>query len=155
MPYTISLDPKDVDAVAIHAMLSSTYWSPGIRLDVVRQALQNSLVAVALDDQTGQIVGVARAVTDYATFAWLCDVFVQEPHRKRGLAKQMIAQLQAHPKLQTLRRWCLATRDAHSLYASLGFQPVKPGNWMETRHPESRWTAPTVAAPTASATPTA
>lgn len=139
MPYSITLDPARQDLDAIHALLASTYWSPSIRKDVVARALANSLTALAIDDQTGQIVGIARAVTDYATFAWLCDVFVRPDHRARGLSKRMIAALESDSRLTTLRRWCLATRDAHALYAALGYVPVQPGNWMERRLPVANW----------------
>ena len=73
MPITISLDPARLDLDAIHAILAGTYWSPDIRRDVVAEALRNSITAVAIDDATGATIGLARAVTDRATFAWLCE----------------------------------------------------------------------------------
>lgn len=142
MAYTITTDPARIDAVAIHAMLRETYWSSRIRREVVEEALRNSLVALAIDDQAGAIVGLARAVTDYATFAWLCDVFVAEPHRGRGLSKRLLHALESHPRLRTLRRWCLATRDAHGLYAQFGYQPVDAQRWMEKRMPPEAWQEP-------------
>jgi GNAT superfamily N-acetyltransferase len=84
MPITISLDPARQDLDAIHRMLAGTYWSPGIRRDVVAEALRNSITAVAIDDATGATIGLARVVTDRATFAWLCDVFVDERFRGQG-----------------------------------------------------------------------
>ena len=74
---------------------------------------------------------------DYATFAWVCDVFVDEQYRGRGISHAMIEELDRHPRPQTLRRWCLATRDAHGLYAGHGYVPVKAGNWLERRMPEA------------------
>lgn len=139
MSYTITLDPARQELDRIHALLASTYWSPGIRKEVVARALASSLTALAIEDATGQVVGVARVVTDYATFAWLCDVFVDPDHRSRGLSKRMLAALEADPRLVTLRRWCLATRDAHGLYTQFGYQPVRPGVWMEKRLPDSNW----------------
>ena len=131
MPITISLDPARQDLDAIHRMLAGTYWSPGIRRDVVAEALRNSITAVAIDDASGATVGLARVVTDRATFAWLCDVFVDERFRGQGISKRLLEELERHPTLQTLRRWCLATRDAHGLYAKYGYQPVPEGRWME------------------------
>ena len=78
---------------------------------------------------------------DYATFAWVCDVFVDEQYRGRGISHAMIEELDRHPRPQTLRRWCLATRDAHGLYAGHGYVPVKAGNWLERRIPVEAWQA--------------
>lgn len=139
MAYTITTDPARIDVGAIHAMLRTAYWSPRVRRDVVEEALRHSLVALAIDDDTGQTVGLARLVTDYATFAWLCDVFIAEPHRGRGIAKRLLTEFEAHPRLKTLRRWCLATRDAHTLYARFGYQPVDAQRWMEKRGVPSAW----------------
>lgn len=142
MPVTISLDPARQDLDAIHRMLSGTYWSPGIRREVVAEALRNSITAVAIDDATGATVGLARVVTDRATFAWLCDVFVDEGWRRQGIAHRLLSELERHPDLQTLRRWCLATRDAHALYAQFGYRPVPADRWMEKPLPGDRWSGP-------------
>ncbi|MBX9737607.1 MAG: GNAT family N-acetyltransferase [Phycisphaerales bacterium] len=142
MDYLITTDKHRIDVGAVHAMLSTTYWSPRIKREVVEVAIRNSLVAAAIHQPSGELVGIARVVTDYATFAWLCDVFVIEGHRGRGLAKRMIVELQGHSGVQTLRRWCLATRDAHALYKQLGYEPVPPGAWMEKKMPVSQWQEP-------------
>lgn len=139
MSFTITFDPARHDLDAIHRVLAGTYWSPDVRREIVAEALRNSLTAVAIDEATGALAGLARVVTDRATFAYLCDVYVIEAHRGRGLAKRLIAELEAHPSLQTLRRWCLVTRDAHGLYEQLGYAPVAPGLWMEKLSPPSRW----------------
>ena len=139
MPITISLDPARQDLDAIHRMLAGTYWLPGVRRDVVAEALRNSITAVAIDEATGDTVGMARVVTDRATFAWLCDVFVDERFRGQGLARRLIEELERHPELRTLRRWCLATRDAHGLYRKLGYQPVPMDRWMERVGPKEAW----------------
>jgi GNAT superfamily N-acetyltransferase len=139
MPVTITLDPARQDLDAIHRMLASTYWSPNIRREVVAEALRNSIVAVALDDETGATIGLARVVTDCATFAWLCDVFVQEPWRGQGISRRMLEAVEGHPSLRTLRRWCLATRDAHGLYRKFGYQPVPADRWMERLGPKDAW----------------
>lgn len=142
MSYSITLDPSRQEVDAIHRLLTRTYWSPGIRREVVAEALRNSITAIAIEDATSATVGIARVVTDRATFAWLCDVFVVEEHRGRGLANKLIDALEQHPQLQTLRRWCLITRDAHALYAQRGYAPVAADRWMEKLPPSSRWQAP-------------
>ena len=139
MPITISLDPARQDLDAIHRMLASTYWSPGIRRDVVAEALRNSMTAVAIDDATGATVGLARVVTDRATFAWLCDVFVDERFRGQGISKRLLEELERQPSLEGVRRWCLATRDAHGLYEKFGYRPVPADRWMEKQGPKERW----------------
>ena len=142
MPITISLDPARLDLDAIHAILAGTYWSPDIHRDVVAEALRNSITAVAIDDATGATIGLARAVTDRATFAWLCDVFVLEPWRGQGISRRLIEELERHPDLQTVRRWCLATRDAEELYAKFGYSRIPPARiWMEKQGPKERWQA--------------
>lgn len=140
--YLVTTDPASIDVAQIHALLRQTYWSPNIRREVVGVALRNSLVVVAIERATGATVGVVRVVTDYATFAWLCDVCVAPPHRGRGLSKRMISAAEADPRLGTLRRWCLATRDAHGLYEQFGYSPVRPGVWMEKKLPDSNWQEP-------------
>ncbi len=139
MGYLVTLDPARQDVDAIHRLLAATYWSPNIRRDIVAKALANSITALAIEEESGTIVGLARVVTDRATFAWLCDVFVLEAHRGQGLAMGMLEALEAHPDLATLRRWCLATRDAHGLYERRGYRPVRPGAWMERKAPEAAW----------------
>lgn len=139
VPYTITLDPARQDLDAIHRVLAGTYWSPSIRREVVAEAFRNSIVALAIDESSGATVGFARVVTDRATFAWLCDVFVLEEHRGQGLSRRMLEELERHPSLQTLRRWCLATRDAHGLYERFGYRPVPGDRWMEKQCPRDRW----------------
>ena len=123
MRITFSLDPACQDLDAIHGMLAATYWSPNIRREVVAEAMRNSITAVAIDDATGATVGLARVVTDRATFAWLCDVVVDERFRGQGLSRRMIEELERLPSLQTVRRWALATRDAEGLYEKFGYRP--------------------------------
>jgi GNAT superfamily N-acetyltransferase len=101
----------------------------------VERAVRQSL-SFGLFDGAAQ-VGLARVVTDYATFAYLCDVYVLEGHRGRGLGKWLIECVMAHSQLQGLRRFNLATRDAHELYAQFGFQPLaKPEAFMERHKPD-------------------
>jgi len=133
-----STDPKRLDLARIHGWLRETYWSPGVRRDVVERAFARSISIGAYDAAEGQ-VAVARVVSDEASFAWLCDVFVAPSHRGRGLATTMIRVLLADERLQTVRRWCLATKDAHDVYRPLGFSPVDAQRWMELRPPTERW----------------
>jgi GNAT superfamily N-acetyltransferase len=139
MTVTISLDPARQDLDAIHRILAATDWSPDIRREVVAEALRNSIAMVAIDGATDAIVGLARVVADRATFAWLCDVCVDEAWRGQGISRRMLEALERHPELQTLRRWCLATRDAHGLYDKFGYRPVPADRWMEKPCPKERW----------------
>lgn len=132
--YLISDDPAHLDVDAIQAYLARSYWAEGIPRDVVARAVANSLclgIYTAADEQ----VGLVRAITDYATFAYLCDVYVLEAHRGRGLSKAAMRLLDTHPRLQGLRRMHLLTQDAHGLYAQHGFKVVE----FPERHMEKRW----------------
>lgn len=131
----ISTDPRRLDVEAVHSWLKETYWSPGLPRDVFERALSNSLSFGAYDG--ARQVGFARVVTDRATFAWVCDVFVVESYRRRGIADALMVAIKAHPELQGLRRWSLATRDAHALYRRHGFEPLaNPSRAMEIRRPD-------------------
>ncbi len=131
----ISSDPTRLDVDALHAFLSQTYWAPGLPRAVLERALANSLCFGAYED--ARQVGFARVVTDRATFAWVCDVFVVESHRRRGIADALMTAVMAHPELEQLRRWSLATRDAHSLYRRHGFVPLgDPARAMEICRPD-------------------
>lgn len=143
--YSITTDPQKLDLDAIHAYLSRSFWAEGIPKDVVARSLANSLCfglfdhAAPLDEgwrrperSRGAQVGLARVVTDRATYAYLCDVYVLESHRTRGLGKWLIETVMAHPDLQGLRRFQLVTRDAHGLYSRHGFAPpAHPERHME------------------------
>lgn len=142
MTITVTLDPMRHDLDALHRMLAASYWSPGIRREVLAEALRNSITAVAFDEESGTTVGVARVVTDRAIFASLCDVFVEERVRGRGVARRMIEELEREPTLQSVRRWCLATSDAHGLYERFGYRPVPAERWMEKQGPKERWQEP-------------
>ncbi len=131
--YTLRFDALDVDAV--HAMLSRAYWCVGIPHATVAKACAQSLCASLFCDD--QQVGIARWVTDRATFAYLCDVFVHEDHRGQGLGDWLVGQGLQHPDLQGLRRQLLFTADMHSLYARHGFQPLAtPERGMEIVRPK-------------------
>lgn len=138
--YTISTDPQRLDVAAIHAYLARSYWAGGIPIETVRRSIEHSLcfgLFHAGAERGGEQVGFARVVTDRATFAYLCDVYVLEAHRGHGLGKRLIEAVHRHPELQGLRRFMLATRDAHGLYAQYGFTPVAvPERLMEVLRPD-------------------
>ena len=117
--YELTEDPTRIDPAAAHAYLTRSYWSPGIGLDAVRQAIANSLCLAVLHE--GRQVAFARIVSDFTTFAYLADVYVLEDHRGHGIASAMLAYLKAHARLQGLRRWLLFTQDAQPLYARAGW----------------------------------
>jgi len=119
--YEISTDPARLDIAAMHAYLTRSYWSPGIPYDIVERAARNSLCFGLYEKARGSQVGLTRVVTDHATFAYICDVYVLEEHRGRGLGKLMINAVMSHPALTGARRAMLGTRDAHGLYRQFGF----------------------------------
>ena len=130
--YTISNDPARLDLEAIHAFLSNCYWSEGIPRETVARAVAGSLCFGLYAGEGGDQVGFARFVTDRATFAYLCDVYVLEAHRGRGLGAWLVEHALAHPDLLGLRRVVLVTRDAHELYRPLGFRALaRPEGYME------------------------
>ena len=123
------------DARAAHAFLTQSYWSPGIPVETVEKALANSLCVSVL--HRGEQIGMARVITDRATFAYLADVYVLDGHGGKGLAKAMVGHLQGYAELQGLRRRMLATRDAHGLYEGLGWQPLPdPSIFMQRHFPD-------------------
>ena len=137
--YRISTDRALIDVDLVHRFLrDDSYWSRGISRDVVARSVEHSL-AFGLYDESGAAsaqAGFARAITDYATFAYLADVFVLPAHRGRGLGVWLIECARAHPALQGLRVWRLATADAHGLYEKHGFRaPAHPERMMEIIDP--------------------
>jgi GNAT superfamily N-acetyltransferase len=140
--YEVSTDGARLDRAYIHAFLTTSYWSPGIPRDVVDKAIDNSLNFGVYAD-SGQQVGYARVVSDFATYAYLADVFIDAGHRGEGLGKHLIAAVVAHPQLQGLRRFALATADAHGLYQQFGWAPpVRPeAHMFIERSPAELWGA--------------
>jgi GNAT superfamily N-acetyltransferase len=127
----ISTDATRFDLDVIHGFLTNCYWAKGIPRETVARSIEHSL-CFGVYDENGAQVGFARVVSDFATVAYLGDVFVLEPHRGRGLGKWLMECIMRHPALQNLRRWILLTRDAHGLYAPFGFTPVQaPARYME------------------------
>lgn len=135
--YEISTDPARLDVDAIHAWLTRSYWSPGIPRDIVARAVAHSLCFGVLERATGKQVGFARVVTDHATFAYLCDVYVLEGHQGHGLGKALMRVFMEHPSVMGARRVMLATRDAHGLYRQYGFSDTTGNtNLMEIVRPD-------------------
>lgn len=133
--YEISTDRQRIDISVVHAFLAQSYWSPGIPREIVERAIANSLCfGVYLGAAQ---VGFARVVTDKATFAYLADVFIVPPHRGQGLSKWLMQFIMGHEDLQGLRRFLLATKDAHGLYAQFGFAALAdPSRIMENLKPD-------------------
>jgi GNAT superfamily N-acetyltransferase len=133
--WALSDDPECFDLARAHRWIArKSYWAQGIPFDVFERALASSLTVGAYTDD-GDMVAMARVVTDRATFGWICDVFVDQAHRGKGLGKALMAYLMGHPDLQGFRRLHLATRDAHGLYAGFGFQALSGvDRWMEIRN---------------------
>lgn len=130
----ISSDPARLDLAAITDMLSRTYWAKGRTDQAIGRAIEHSLAFGVYENE--RQIGLARIISDYTTFAYVCDVVIHEQYRGQGIGKWLIETVRAHPDLQGLRRWMLATRDAHGLYRQYGFKPL--GNverWMEIVEP--------------------
>src|SRR5437868_6765308 len=128
--FAIDDDASLIDFARVHGWLTTSYWSPGVGRELVEKAFSRSdLVVGAYRD--GEQVGVLRIISDGTTFGWVCDVWVDVPARKQGLAKAMVQFALEHPDFRGLRRWVLATMDAHPIYEACGFGPLEePSRWM-------------------------
>jgi N-acetylglutamate synthase-like GNAT family acetyltransferase len=132
--FTISTDPARLDIDAIVDMLSRAYWAIGRPRDRTERAIRNSLVFGIYNGE--RQIGVARVVTDYSIFAYLCDVFIHEEYRTNGLGKWLVQAIMEHPDLAGMRRWVLVTNDAHGLYRQYGFTSLDdPDEWMQNFKP--------------------
>jgi GNAT superfamily N-acetyltransferase len=129
----ISDDKARLNMAVIHAFLSQrSYWAKGVPIEIVERSVRNSLCLGMF--KAGRQIDFARVVTDFATFAWLADVFIVEEVRGSGFGKKLVAAVIGHPELQGLRRFMLGTRDAHTLYKQYGFAPLEfPERFMEFR----------------------
>ncbi|MBA4761884.1 GNAT family N-acetyltransferase [Sphingomonas sp.] len=133
--YVIDLDRDRLQIDVIHGVVADSYWARGMPRALLERAIANSICVGAYQGDVQ--VGFARVITDRATFAYLADLFVLDAHRGNHLATEMVAALHAHPELQGLRRWMLATRDAHPVYAKLGWTPVaQPELFMQRHDPD-------------------
>ena len=145
--FLISTDRELLKLDLVHGFLTNSYWAKGISREVVERSIEHSLCFGIYDEspclakdarrwEPAQ-VGFARVVSDFATVAYLGDVFILESHRRRGLSKWLMECITQHPDLQNLRRWILLTRDAHGLYSQFGFAPLRaPERYMELHQPD-------------------
>ena len=134
--YSISTDPARIDLDVVYEFLTNCYWAKGIPRDVVARSIEHSL-CFGIYHGSGEQVGFARVISDFATIAYLGDVFVLEAHRGQGLSKWLMECIMQHPALQGLRRWILLTRDAHGLYSQFGFTPLKSAElYLELHRPD-------------------
>jgi GNAT superfamily N-acetyltransferase len=133
--FLFSTDKKKLDLKYIHSFLSRSYWAKGIPLQLVESSVKNSL-CIGIYVHSKQI-GFARVITDYTTFGWLADVFVDDHFRSKGLSKTLMTFILSFEEFRLLRRFMLATRDAHGLYAQFGFKPLpSPDRFMELHQPD-------------------
>ena len=135
--YNVSLDKNALQIEVIHAFLTTSYWSPGIPRATVERGIANSLCSAAYTASDGAQVAFARLITDHATFGYLADVFVLPEHRGQGLGAAVVHALLDLPEVRAMRRLMLATRDAHALYAGMGFTQVEDGRpFMQILRPD-------------------
>ena len=128
--FTISTDPARLDVDTMVDMLTRAYWAVGRPRERTERAIQHSLVFGVYDGD--RQIGMARVITDFSIFAYLCDVFLHEDYRAQGLGKWLIQTIMAHPDLVEMRRWVLVTNDAHGLYRQFGFTSIDdPEHWMQ------------------------
>jgi GNAT superfamily N-acetyltransferase len=134
--YTISTDRSKLNISIIHNYISNeSYWGKSRSLEVVKKSIENSLPFGVY--YKNEMIGFARVLTDFATFAWVADVFILTKHRSKGLSKWLMGTILSHPELQGFRRSVLATKDAHELYRRFGFRELnKPERWMERPDPD-------------------
>ena len=135
--FSISTENDRLDLNVIHRFLTTSYWASGRSLDTIRRSIENSLSFGVYKGK--EQIGFARVITDYATFAWIADVFILEEFRGQGLSKWLMDVIITHPELQGFRRWVLATKDAHELYRKFGFNELRlPERWMERHDPNTQ-----------------
>jgi GNAT superfamily N-acetyltransferase len=148
----ISTDRELLDYALIHAFLKDSYWSPGITLEQVSRQISNSAfafglyrlpglaVGTAMDAPGPKQIGFARVVTDCTRFAYLADVMIVESEQRRGLGQKLVSAVMAHPELRGVRKWLLATKDAHGVYEKLGFEPLpNPEAYMVLKPKDAKW----------------
>lgn len=132
--YLVTTDKSKINVEIVHQFLSQSYWAENIPIKTVQKSIDNSMCYSVLHQNT--FIGFARVISDFATFAYLADVFIIPEQRGRGVSRWLMEVIMNHPELQGLRRFTLATRDAHGLYARFGFTPFdRPDRWMQKHNP--------------------
>jgi GNAT superfamily N-acetyltransferase len=131
--YNITFGYEYMDFYKVTEMLTTSYWSKGIKMDEVKRGAANSALVLGVFNSTEQI-GYARVISDKTRFAYIMDVFVDERYRKQGIGQMMIQTILQHTALKEVYQWTLITKDAHGVYSKLGFKPLDhPESWMEIR----------------------
>ena len=135
--FEINTNPQKIDIERLHHFLAKeSYWAQNIPIETLKTALENSLNFSILENSSNKFVGFARLITDYATFAYLADVFIDVNYRGKGLGKWLIDTIMNYSELKGLRFWFLMTRDAHNLYKKYGWEPIQnPQNAMSIKIP--------------------
>jgi GNAT superfamily N-acetyltransferase len=135
----VSTDRARLDFDVIHKFLSTCYWTPGISMEQVRRQIEHSTLVFGLY-RDGTQIGFARVLSDLTRFGYLCDVFIVEPEQRKGLGQFMLRALFAHPELTGIRKWILATADAHGVYEKLGFELLpNPDRYMVWKPQDRKW----------------
>lgn len=138
---TIDTMQSRLDIDFIHEFLRHSYWAEDVPRSVVAKSIEHSLCFGVYDGD--EQIGFARVISDFATYAYMADVFIVEEHRGKGHGRTLVQAIMSHPDLQGLKRWQLATKDAQGLYAKFGFTPLAtPERWMEIRKPQPYTAAP-------------
>lgn len=128
--FELTTDKSRMQIDAIYRFLQKSYWANKRSIEIIKKSIEHSLPFAIFDGE--KQIGFARVISDFSTFGWIADVFVDEEYRGQGLAKWLMESILAHPDLQGMRRWVLATKDAHILYSKFGFTALnKPERWME------------------------
>jgi N-acetylglutamate synthase-like GNAT family acetyltransferase len=134
--YVITTNKLDISPEDVHGFLSKSYWASHRTKETVELSMENSLCFGMFEQN--KLIGFARVITDHCTFAYLCDVYIDEDYRGQGLGKWLVSCILEQPNLQNLRRWMLATQDAQGLYAQFGFKPLNYADrFMEIINPNS------------------
>ena len=135
--FTINTDKAQLDFATIHLYLSQdSYWAQGIPEGIERRAIENSVCFGVYVEETREQIGFARLITDHATFAYVCDVFIVPAFQGQGLGKRLMAEIEAYLLPYGCRRWGLVTKDAHGLYEQFGFEVENSGRWMTRKFPD-------------------
>ncbi|MGC1381422.1 MAG: GNAT family N-acetyltransferase [Candidatus Baltobacteraceae bacterium] len=130
--FLISTEPARLDLDAVERLLRGSYWAAERSRNSIERSVRHALCFGLYEIASGRQIGLTRVVTDYVTFAWICDVVIEEKYRGKGLGTWMMESLFSCPEIRDVGRWILATRDAHGLYERYGFTPMaRPDRWME------------------------